>query len=427
MQPRPKLLYLVHRFPYPTDRGDRIRSFHLLQFLAEHFDVYLATLWDEEPTVGEMKVVEELCEEVALFPAGRISRWTRAAASLFAGRSATEGLFHSSALKKQVGSWIDNIHFDQCLAFCSSMVQYHDHAIDRSRKLPLTVDLVDVDSQKWFDYADQSTGWKRMLFRLEGKRLRKLEKTLPKRCQAITLVSDAEAALFRSLCPNERTYGVSNGVDLEYFCPIPINDAVKVKAASCVFVGALDYRANVQGLEWFCENVWPLVRQRYPEATLDLVGRNPGGAVKQLAKIEGVKLIGQVEDVRPFVHRSALSIAPLLTARGVQNKVLEAMAMGKPVVGTPQAIEGINCQSDIDVLTAQTPPQWCEQIGALVEDGAKRVRMGAAARAFVEENFSWSATLVSMNPLLGISVDRVSRQSAVTSFKDAALLQDQVR
>ncbi len=201
MTARPRLLYLVHRVPYPPNRGDRIRSYHFLRHLSERFEVSLATLADEPVAAETRRELARLCEQVAIEPLGR-SRWLRAVASLARGRSATEGLFASPALRRTVQSWAANKQFDAALVFCSSMVQYLD--CPQLKNVPAVVDLVDVDSQKWFDYGAKTSGAKRMLFDLEGRRLRQLETSLPARARAITLVSEAEANLYRGFCPSDK-------------------------------------------------------------------------------------------------------------------------------------------------------------------------------------------------------------------------------
>ncbi len=399
MNTKPKLLFLTHRFPYPPNRGDRIRSFHMLKYLAERFSVFLGALWDESPGVAEMDVIEGLCSSVAACPVGRKGRWVSGAASLVRGRTATEGLFRSAKLRKMVDHWAEIEQFDAVLVFCSSMFQYVDdcRALDR---VPVVVDLVDVDSQKWFDYADRANGVLRRLFQLEGGRLRKLECAIHRRSDAVTLVSDAEADLLRSISPGTGIYGIGNGVDLNYFQRHV--SSVRHREPSFVFVGALDYRANVEGVKWFVEKCWPLVVAQRPEATLTLVGRNPSTVIRHLATIGGVSLVGEVPDVRPYLRDSAVTIAPLLTARGIQNKVLEAMAMGKPVVATPQAIEGIDCVVGRHVLQATSPNEWKRTLLSLAEDVVAQDRIGSAARGFVEENFSWQARLKPLGRLLGL-------------------------
>lgn len=396
---KPNLLYLVHRFPCPPNRGDRIRSFHLLKYLQQQYNVYLGTLWDEEPEEEHWQTLHRLCHEVAAFPVGRWSRWLRAAQSLASGQSATVGLFRSEALQQQVDLWLRDIQFDVAVVFCSSMVQY----ISTSQHIATIVDLVDVDSQKWFDYASRANGPKRWLFNLEGNRLRQLERSLPQRSQAITLVSEAEAQLFREICPNDMTHGINNGVDLEYFQPDTGSESNGSHSAAgpvCTFVGALDYRANIQAMEWFCEHCWPGVRQQIPNATLELVGRNPAQSLLRLSSLPGVAVIGSVPDVRPYLQRANVVIAPLQTARGVQNKVLEAMAVSKAVVASRQAIEGLDCRIGQDLLSADTADAWVATLVRLLNDRRLCQSIGRAGREYVQLHHCWSETLAEFGRLL---------------------------
>jgi sugar transferase (PEP-CTERM/EpsH1 system associated) len=412
---KPNLLFLVHRFPFPPNRGDRIRSFHMLKFLSQHFSIYLATLCDEKPQANELEVVNRLCAGVIMSPIGRYSRWIRAAGRVASGYSATQGLFESPSLRRHIRRWTSTIRFDAGLVFCSSMMQY----IDRSLRIPIVVDLVDVDSQKWLDYAEQASGWKRLLFQLESRRLRQLELSLPERCQAITLVSQAEADVYRRFCPNTKTSSIGNGVELDYFRPSE-SPTKTTPNLECVFVGALDYRANVQAIEWFCRNCWPSIKRKNQHAILSLVGRNPVSSVISLANIPGVKLVGQVPDVRPYLHRSAIAIAPLLVARGIQNKILEAMATGMPVVASSQAIQGLGCEIDKHLLQADTPQDWIETISTLLGDAEKRRGLGLAAREFVESHHCWSAHLEGLLPLFGKQFMGESPvTSRTTAFDDA--------
>ena len=399
MDSRPNILYLVHRVPYPPNRGDRIRSFHLLQFLAERADVSLAFLSETTPPRETMQVLEGMCRRVTAVRLGPQTRWLRAAWSLGTGRTATEGLFRSRELRRTIRQWHESTQFDAIVVFCSSMTQYLDQPALAG--VPTVVDLVDVDSQKWFDYAQHSRGLKRRFFQLEGKRLRRLEVSLPDRVGAVTLVSPQEADLFRSFCPTDRVHAICNGVDLDYFQSgaspgTPSSD-------NCVFVGALNYNANLDGVTWLCREIWPAVRRRRPQALLRLVGSNPGPVAQRLGKLPGVKLVGQVPDVRPYLSEAALAVAPLRVARGIQNKVLEAMAMGKPVVATHQALEGIGVTPDVHVCRAATPHEWVRSISGLLTDPDRCARLGRAARAFVEEQFQWKTQLAPLADLPGLS------------------------
>jgi len=398
MNPRPNILYLVHRVPYPPNRGDRIRSFHFLEFLAQRAEVSLAFPSETTPPRETMQTLEGLCRRVTAARLGPQTRWLRAAWSLGTGRTATEGLFRSGELRRTIRQWHEETPFDAIVVFCSSMAQYLDQP--ELADVPTVVDLVDVDSQKWFDYAQHSRGLKRRLLQLEGKRLRRLEVSLPDRARAVTLVSPHEADLFRSFCPTDRVYAICNGVDLSYFQPGASPD--RPSSDSCVFVGALDYNANLDGVTWLCRKIWPAVRRRRPEAVFRLVGSNPGPAAQRLGKLPGVELVGQVPDVRPYLNEAVLAVAPLRVARGIQNKVLEAMAMARPVVATPQALEGIGATPEIHVCQAATPDEWVDSISDLLANPARCADLGRAGRAFVEERFQWKTQLASLAALPGL-------------------------
>jgi len=392
-------LYLVHRVPHPPNRGDRIRSYHILRFLAERADVYLACLADEAVSAETRAVLDRHAARAAIVPLSSRGRWLRAAGSLARGQSATEGLFRSPELKRIVGQWSREMRFDAVLAFCSSMAPYLDVA--GLAGVPTCVDLVDVDSQKWLDYAQRASGARAWLFRLEAGRVRRLERSLARRVDSVTVVSDAEAAILKSFCPAANAHAIGNGVDLDYFCPTA-SDA-KSDRPECVFVGALDYRANIDGICWFCAEVWPRLRSQVPDAVLSIVGRRPDPAVRRLANCPGVELIGEVPDVRPYLARARVAVVPLRIARGIQNKVIEAMAAGTPVVASPQALEGLRLTPGEHALQADSPAQWTAAIADLLSSEASRRRLAAAGRAFVEEHHRWETCLRQFELLLNLN------------------------
>jgi sugar transferase (PEP-CTERM/EpsH1 system associated) len=392
---KPKLLLLTHRAPYPPDRGDRIRSYHLLRYLSRQYDVFLGATNDEPVSAETKAALAELTADLAICPLGR-SRWGAAVWTLATGRSATEGLFASSELTRRVRTWARQHRFDAVIAFCSSMVQFA--TVPELADVPLVVDLVDVDSQKWLDYSAAVRGLKRQLFLLEGHRVHKLEQAIVRRARAITLVSEAEGDLFRHACPNDKTIAVPNGVDLDYFTDkFPVAEP---KPNQCVFVGVLDYRANVESLVWFCREVWPRVIATKSDAVFAIVGKSPAPAVKQLATQSGVRLVGPVPDVRPYIAESRFSVAPLQIARGIQNKVLEAMAMGKPVVASPQALEGIDLVVGREAISAATPADWSAAMLRLFVSAHDANNLGDAARRFVSAQCSWNASLSRLDQIL---------------------------
>jgi sugar transferase (PEP-CTERM/EpsH1 system associated) len=393
---RKNILFLTHRAPYPPNRGDRIRSYHILRYLAKDYRVYLGSLIDEPVSQLGQEVLNQLTLKRALVPVSPRLRWANAAWSFTCGNSATEGLFASRRLRERVRSWAQRVEFHAVIAFCSSMVQFA--AVPELVHVPLIVDLVDVDSQKWLDYAAASGGYKKWLYELEAARVRRLECSLPSRVKAITLVSEAEADIYRDFCRNNKSHAVPNGVDLSYFCPhFPVEAP---RPNQCVFVGVLDYRPNIDGLCWFCEQVWPDVLRHKPDAVLAIVGRNPAPAVRRLGSQPGVRLVGEVGDVRPFVAESRFSVAPLRIARGVQNKLLESMAMGKPVLATPQALEGLRVDSGSDVLVAGTPQDFAQAACDLYRDEKLCRRLADRGREYVCTHHNWEKCLLPFTHLL---------------------------
>ena len=404
--PRPRLLFVAHRVPHPPDKGDRIRTYHLLRWLAGRASVHLACLADEPVAPETATVLGRCCERVAIVPIGAWSRRIRAAGSLARGRTATEGAFRVPSLTTVLRRWAREVRFDVVLASASSLAPYL--RLEELRGVPAVVDVMDVDSQKWLDYAERSRGGRAWLFRTEGRRLRRLERDLAGWSRAVTLVSEAEAELYRRICPGGPVHAISNGVDLDYFLP-PTRDDER----GCVFVGALDYRPNVEGVEWFCREAWPEIHRRRPEASLTLVGRRPGPEIRALANRPGVVLAGQVPDVRPHLAAAAVAVVPLRIARGLQNKALEALAMAKAVVASPPTLEGLGIEPDVHVLAASSPADWVDSVVRLLDDPGLRLRLGSAGRDYVEEHHRWDRCLEPFGPLLGLNSTRPSPAPAV--------------
>jgi sugar transferase (PEP-CTERM/EpsH1 system associated) len=308
------------------------------------------------------------------------------AGHFLAGNAISEGAFYSVPMAQTIKAWQGRVHFEGTYASCSSLAAYV-RALNTEPQSTV-VDLVDVDSQKWFDYATRAAVPRRWLYSIEAQRVRRLECSLAQRGYALAVVSELERSCFREFCKDGSVSVIPNGVDLEYFLPQP--DCPK---PHCVFVGALDYWPNVQGITWFCQEVWPLIHGQLPASQLSIVGRRPVRKVQRLSAIAGVQVIGQVPDVRPYVLDSGVVIAPLLIARGIQNKVLEAMAMAKPVVASSAALQGIPATPGVDLLQANSPVEWAAHLTRLFSSRAERTRLGTAGRAYVEQHHDWNECL----------------------------------
>ena len=378
-----RILFLAHRLPYPPHTGDKVRAYHISQHLAKHHAVTLGSMSDErdaDRAAGELRRTLEAVEVEVIS-----RRWKRLVALgvLLAGGCATISYFSSYGLRRRLRWRVREKPFDLLYISSSSMAQYAKCAPD----IPAVVDFVDVDSDKWVQYGRQlgfARGW---VYSLEGRRLRRHEREAARRAACALVATEAEAALLRELSPSADVSVVPNGVDLEYFTP----SGKSGSAPTIVFTGAMDYFPNVDAVTWFCGSIYPRIRRAVPEAAFLIVGRNPTPNVRALGRLSGVEVTGAVEDVRPFLARAALAVAPLRIARGVQNKVLEAMAAGLPVVATPRAQEGITAVAGRDLFVEAEPGAFAERVVTLLGDSAARSGVGRVARRFVEKNYSWEA------------------------------------
>ena len=390
----PAILYLAHRVPYPPDKGDRIRTFHVLRFLAQHARVHLACLADEPFAPTSVDALLGLCQRVEFVRLGSISRRLRALASLVDGQTLSEGAFYSPKLATLVGSWACQTQYAAVLISSSALVPYVD--LPELQCVPAVMDLMDLDSAKWQQYSAEG-GIRAWLHRTEARRMRRLETRLSYRARAIVFVSDREANLYRQSCARGSVAVIPNGVDLEYF-----RMGNQSAVPSCVFVGALDYRPNVEGICWFCQEVWPELIKLYPSLKLSVVGRRPVPAVRRLGRLNGVLVRGDVPDVRPYLGQASVAVVPVEIARGVQNKVLEALAMGTPVVASRPALLGTNARPGQHLLSATSPREWVCAVRTLLEDAPLRESLQAAGRQYVEEHHRWDYCLSPFTSLLGI-------------------------
>jgi len=395
-----RLLFITHRMPYPPDKGERVRAFHELQALAQHFEITLASLAYEASDLESAQMLRCWCSQVLLVGRSAWAGRLRAGLSLLTGRAASEGYFASRSLAQAIARSGKGQPFDVVLGYCSSMLPYALRAPARQR----LIDLVDVDSAKWAAYAGQSSGLRKWLYGREARLVARLERQSVRECRAVFLVSQNEidALGIRS----ERLIALPNGVDTEFFSPQAPSDP---PSAEIVFTGSMDYRPNVEAVCWFARSVLPAVRKRVGGASFWIVGRNPTRAVQRLAEeVPAVHVTGAVPDVRPFLARAQIAVAPLHIARGIQNKVLEAMAMGKPVIVSPQAAEGIEAAPDVELLLARTVQEWEDQVVLLLGSSGRCAELGALARQCVRERYSWPAR---MAPLVDLCL-RLAEESA---------------
>lgn len=387
------LLFLSHRIPYPPDKGDKIRSWHLLKHLASQWQVHLGAFVDDPDDWRHAPVLESICADVKLQRIEPASRKLRSLTGLLTGEALSLPYYRDAELSAWVEARLAS-GIDAIVVYSSAMAQFVMQP-DATRRI---MDFVDIDSDKWLQYAQTKTWPMSWIFRREGRRLLDWERRVAQRFDAGLFVSASEAADFRKLAPEsaDRIGYFNNGVDSDYFSPMshyptPYPAGRRVLA----FTGAMDYWPNVDAVTWFAREVLPAVRQRHPDVVFYIVGSKPSAEVCALAG-EAVIVTGRVEDVRPYLAHAAAVVAPLRIARGIQNKVLEAMAMAKTVISSPQALEGIAARLDQEILRADMPTAFA----AAIEQVLQGFDCGSAARARVVADYSWAASLARVDTLL---------------------------
>jgi polysaccharide biosynthesis protein PslH len=393
-QPGLKVLYLCHRVPYPPDKGDKIRAFHQIQALARHNRVHLLTLADG--AVPDLTALRELCERVEVFPVHRPAAYLRSALGVFRPRPLTLAFFESAELRRRVEELAARERFDVIVAYSSSMAPY----VEPFAGVPAVLDMVDVDSAKWEQYARFARPLLRPVYALEARRLRAYEASLAERFAKIVLATGNERSLYESFAPGARAVAIPNGVDSDYFHPL---DLPKAEKPLLVFTGQMDYFANVDGVTFFAREIFPRLRRRFADLEMVIVGRSPVPAVRALGELPGISVTGAVGDVRPFLARSWVFVAPLRIAQGVQNKVLEAMAMDVPVVCSDRVLAGLSeggFQHGRDLLaaplsegTADGAESFASCVATLLEDAETRARLAASARQRLAVSYRWSTNL----------------------------------
>ncbi len=397
-----KILMIAPRLPYPPDKGEKIRTFNELRYLARRHELWCACLTDDAADVQHVEALRQLCRDVAVFPLRRAPAMLRALLGLAAGGTFTEGYFRSGRLAATIARWSAQVGFDAVLAFSSSVARYGLDLPARRRVL----DLCDVDSAKWASYAGRSTAPMRWVFATEARRLVRREWALALAYDATTVISPREVERFElagetaGTCDQGATRPeltvVRNGIDLEAFAP----DAEPATEPIVGFVGTMDYRPNVEAVCWFVESVWPAVHRDCPDARFLIVGRSPHPRVQALTRRPGVEATGAVPEIAEYLRRMQVCVAPLQMVHGVQNKVLEGMACAKPVVVTPEVAETVEAEVGRELLVAKEPEQWAEEISALLADADRRGEVGLAARKRVEASYRWDDQLEGLEGLL---------------------------
>ena len=401
-----EILFLTHRVPWPPNRGDKIRSHHFLQKLMDSAPVHVACFADDEAErqLGWERKAELASWEIVL---RKKPQWLGGIEAILAGKPVSLTCFDSSEIRAYVDHVIATRPIDCIFVFSGQMAQF----IPAEFGGRVVMDFGDVDSAKFESYAEDGSGPMAWVNRREGRLLRAFEKDVAERADHSLFVSEAEARLFRqrSGLADDRVKAVGNGIDLEFYgAPDVQPEGLEQSGPMILFTGQMDYQPNVQAVQSFSQQVMPAILVRFPEARFAIVGRSPSDKVMQLDGKNGTVVVGAVDDIRSWIMAADVVVAPLRIARGIQNKVLEAMAVGKPVVASQCAAEGIDAINGEHFLIADSVDDEAQLTCELLQDSERAERLGDQAKQLIHTQYSWARQLIGLPALCGFSEPAVA-------------------
>jgi sugar transferase (PEP-CTERM/EpsH1 system associated) len=404
-----RILYLCHRIPYPPNKGEKIRAFHQVKGLSARHEVDLFTLADQPADLEGQAALKPYCRQIAVCSVRPAVARLRALPYLLTETPLTVPYFYSAELQGAVDSALRRHSYDRIFVYCSAMAQY----VKGCRDTPIVTDLVDVDSDKWTQYASHRRFPWSAVYRREGRMLRRLEQEVSETSACVLVTTEREAGLLRRISGRANVQVVPNGVDPDYFRASP---RTRPSPPTIVFTGDMSYFPNQQAVRYFAQRVFPLVRKAAPDARFLIVGRNPGQSVVALREIDGIEVTGSVPDVRTYLAMATVSVAPFSIASGIQNKILEAMAFGLPVAGTRRAVQGLSAAVARIVEIGDDAETLADKMIALLRDPELARGIGQESRRRVAADYSWEPILQQLVSL----VENPWRQDAPA--RDAALL-----
>ena len=387
-----KVLYLCHRVPYPPDKGEKIRAFHQLRAISARHEVDLFTLADDPQDLQYKAELERYCRKVIIVQIASSMARFLSLRVLGSGKPLTLPYFYSRKLDREIRSALDGRSYDRIFVYCSAMAQY----VERAARIPLLMDFVDVDSDKWFQYALHKKFPLADIYRREGVCLQNYERRICEKASKVLVTTEREAVLVRELSSGADVHVIPNGVDTTYFSPV----ARMCSSPTIIFTGDMSYFPNQQAVKFFAMEVLPLIQRQAPDAKFLIVGRRPSIGVQRLGDLDGVEVTGFVPDVRTYLARATVAVAPFAIAAGIQNKILEALASGLPVVATPRAVQGLSSQTREMVQTGETVEELAAKTLSFLRDSAYAMQIGLEGRRRVSMEYSWENSLGQLMALI---------------------------
>jgi len=379
-----RILYLAHRIPYPPNKGDKIRSFHELRVFSRSHEIHLLAFFDDPEDRRHIGELRKFCADVELVPLSRPIQAFKAGATMLKRRPWTLGYFSSRRMREAIASKIRTKNFDIVFAYSSSMAGYL-----ATTSLGRVLDFVDSDASKWAQYVRYTSIPWSWIYGFEASALTRFEQEMITAFDRSIFVSKREIGSYAENVPHEKLCFIKNGIDIEFFQPSESRE----KGSVVIFTGAMDYFPNADAVVQFARHVFPIVRTKCPSARFLIVGSNPTSAVRRLARLPGIEVTGSVPDIRVFLSSAHVAVAPLRIAQGIQNKLLEAIAMGLPVVATASAAGGIPDCASLPISIVEGNHDFAEKVISHLERPRLSKKEVRQYREHLQKNYDWNENL----------------------------------
>ena len=386
------ILYVCHRFPFPPKRGGKIRPFNMIRHLQQNHRVTVCSLARSAAEAEEGRGIAPHCAHFEMAQVSNPVQALRMVARLPLATPSSMGFFWSPELKQKIDALLARENFDLIFVHCSSVAQY----VEDVQGISKILDFGDMDSQKWLEYVHYKPFPLSLGYALEGRKMERAEKRLARKFDLCTATTRAEWQTLEDFQTGAATDWFPNGVDAGFFKP----DGEGYDADTLSFIGRMDYYPNQEAMFRFCAEVWPRLREQRPQMKLLIVGADPIPAVQKLGELPGITVTGSVPDVRPYVLRSAAMVAPLKIARGTQNKILEAMAMGVPVISSRTAAGGVDAVAGEHLLVADTADEYVAAILRICDDAGERARLAEQGRARMLSHHAWPESMRRLDAII---------------------------
>jgi sugar transferase (PEP-CTERM/EpsH1 system associated) len=380
-----RIFYVCQRVPFPPDRGDKITTYNEILHLAKSHDVDVFCLADGPEDLANVEGIKPRVSSVTAVPVTPLRARIRAAKALVLNQSLSVEAFDEPALHRTIKAKYAALKPDLFIVYSCNVAQYAAH-FPRTARI---MQFADLDSLKWQQYAARAKPPMSWIYRTEESRLLAYERMIAKTFSHSLVCTDIEKRDFERLIPGIPVTTVSNGVDLEYFRP----QGGPKGPQSIVFTGVMDYLPNVDAVEWFATAIFPIVRESVPDAKFTICGSRPSPQVKRLASLPGVTVTGRVPDTRPYLDAAEVFVAPLRIARGIQNKLLEALAMALPSVASRQTCKATVVPEGEGLLAEDEPRAFAAAVVRLLKDDAYRAEMARKARLSAQTYYTWQAQM----------------------------------